>query len=367
MAFRSEDVRAEAERQLAELWGEPVRLEPGSHRRPNAGLYRAGDRSVFLKMPSARGAERYDPDDDARDSPVNRWTAESTALSVLAGAPVPELLAHDRNTGLLVLEAMCETSLAEVVLEGAAADARRGLIEMARALAQVHRVGRTRLEAFRARWPRRPRLKPLHEALQSLAVTYGLRLRAVQQCEAALAQLEEPGPFRTVVHNDPCPDNVLWTGERAVIVDFESACTGHLVTDLAYLRMAQPTCWCAYTAPLDVVEEAEAAYREASGLDVDDAAWTQAIAVGCVAHFVWSVHIHYATAAASDVEDEEGPWSQAHLRKRLITRAELLRAPLKAAGWSAAAEDLSSLAKLWRLRFRSEGLSPFPAFELSGE
>jgi len=44
-------------------------------------------------------------------------------------------------------------------------------------------------------------------------------------------------------------------------VDLEQAALGRGLTELAYLRMGFPTCWCATSVPAPVLDEAEAAYR----------------------------------------------------------------------------------------------------------
>ncbi|WP_261576470.1 phosphotransferase family protein, partial [Frankia gtarii] len=81
-------------------------------------------------------------------------------------------------------------------------------------------------------------------------------------------------PGTALLHGDPCPGNDLHTGSGVRFIDFEQAALGDGLTELAYLRIGFPTCWCV-TAPLrPLLDAAEAAYRAAwrqqTGLDVSD-------------------------------------------------------------------------------------------------
>lgn len=80
------------------------------------------------------------------------------------------------------------------------------------------------------------------------------------------------GP-RALLHGDPCPGNDLHTPDGIRFIDFEQACLGNGLMELAYLRIGFPTCWCVTAAPGPLLAEAEAAYRtawrSATGADVE--------------------------------------------------------------------------------------------------
>ncbi len=65
----------------------------------------------------------------------------------------------------------------------------------------------------------------------------------------------------SLLHGDPCPDNVRLTASGVRFIDLEQAALGPGLTELAYLRMAFPTCWCAGTTHGRLIDRAEQAYR----------------------------------------------------------------------------------------------------------
>ncbi|MGW5351321.1 aminoglycoside phosphotransferase family protein [Streptomyces sp. NPDC004031] len=66
-----------------------------------------------------------------------------------------------------------------------------------------------------------------------------------------------------LLHGDPCPGNDLHTAAGVRFVDFEQASLGNGLTELAYLRIGFPTCWCVTAPPAATLGAAEAAYRTA--------------------------------------------------------------------------------------------------------
>lgn len=64
-----------------------------------------------------------------------------------------------------------------------------------------------------------------------------------------------------LLHGDPCPGNDLYVGGEPRFVDFEQAALGDGLVELAYLRVAFPTCWCATAVPPPLLRRAEEAYH----------------------------------------------------------------------------------------------------------
>ncbi|EFL19273.1 aminoglycoside phosphotransferase family protein [Streptomyces sp. C] len=66
-----------------------------------------------------------------------------------------------------------------------------------------------------------------------------------------------------LLHGDPCPGNDLHTAAGVRFIDFEQASLGNGLTELAYLRIGFPTCWCVTSAAEPLLRRAEDAYRDA--------------------------------------------------------------------------------------------------------
>ncbi len=88
--------------------------------------------------------------------------------------------------------------------------------------------------------------------------------RVGEELAALLVRLA-PGGRSALLHGDPCPDNGLHTGGGVRFVDFEQASLGRGATELAYLRVGFPTCWCVTAVRPELLAAAESAYREQWG------------------------------------------------------------------------------------------------------
>jgi hypothetical protein len=85
--------------------------------------------------------------------------------------------------------------------------------------------------------------------------------RARAQLEQLCARLEARDGH-ALLHGDPCPGNDLYTDSGVRFVDLEQAALGAGLTELAYLRIGFPTCWCVTDTPTALREQAERAYHE---------------------------------------------------------------------------------------------------------
>ncbi len=72
-----------------------------------------------------------------------------------------------------------------------------------------------------------------------------------------------PGTGHALLHGDPCPGNVIQTPDGIRFIDLEQAALGNGLTELAYLRIGFPTCWCVRVVRPALLVEAETAYQAA--------------------------------------------------------------------------------------------------------
>lgn len=196
------------------------------------------------------------------DAPA-RYARELTALRLAARAQppvVPEVLGTDPEAGILVLEHL--------------ASKRPGpdwAADYATALARLHATTTTTNTATTTTTPTTQ--LPRHAGPSSddaarflgLADQLGVRATpaAAAELDALCARLQAGSDTGSaLLHGDPCPGNDLHTGNGVRFVDLESACLGDGLTELAYLRIGFPTCWCVTSLPEARRAEAERAYRE---------------------------------------------------------------------------------------------------------
>ncbi|MFE7773967.1 aminoglycoside phosphotransferase family protein [Streptomyces sp. NPDC057445] len=206
-----------------------------------------------------------DGDKDGADERYAREVAALRLASRVDPPVVPRLLGADPVARVLVLEHVEHRRPAE-----------GWVVAYAEALARLH--GAATLGA-------RPAAAGLPawggpgegdvEAFLRLARTLGAAVApGVEEELGRLVQRlrEDTGCPPALLHGDPCPGNDLHTPEGIRFVDFEQASLGNGLTELAYVRIGFPTCWCVTAVREPELARAEAAYRRAwraaTGTDV---------------------------------------------------------------------------------------------------
>ena len=145
-----------------------------------------------------------------------------------------------------------------------------------------------------------------------------------------LAERLNAAGHHALLHGDPCPDNTVRTASGIVFVDLEQAALGDGHTELAYLRLGFPTCWCAMSVPGPVLRQAEAAYRATwrarTGTEIGGD-----LAEACAG---WLIRgdglVERAQRGRADqlarLPDEDWRWGTATARQRLLHRLAVVAA-----------------------------------------
>jgi hypothetical protein len=184
---------------------------------------------------------------------ADRFARELTALRLAASvrpAVVPELLGSDRHSRVLVLEYLNHRGPTE-----------EWVVDYAVALARLHAAAGA---ADQGTLPRHvgPSTADV-EAFLALAGLLGVSIPP--HAPSQLADLCERLATTTqhaLLHGDPCPGNDMYTADGVRFVDLEQASLGNGLTELAYLRIGFPTCWCSIATPQPLREQAELAYHD---------------------------------------------------------------------------------------------------------
>lgn len=308
----------------------------------------AGDRPVVLKAPT-----------DSGPGPVR----ELAALRVLRGVPgVVRLLAESDDPPVLVLEDLGPgPSLADTLLGPDPAAAQAALDAWAHNLGSVQAASAGLGDAFAAGLAELSPLGPppadgmpdaLAEAAGALArLLPGLGVHPADDALDELRGLRLAGPG-VLTPGDTCPDNNVAVPGGYALIDFEGAEFRHPAWEAAYLRVPWPTCWCAWTLPAAVAEQALGRWRAAfgpvpAGFDADLDRATLAWAFISAGFFLPRV-----LAGADTREDDRIPLRRAMLQHRLST------APGSGPLADLAAETTAAL----RREYGDHPLRPAPAF-----
>ena len=389
------ETAATAERVLAAALGGGVRLGPASvlpslqertvvHRFAVAGGPPDAPASVIVKRVAA--GTGYHP--EVTEYPAvagvlfSNWSALALLDEVAGDAPVAaRFYGGDRAAGLIVQEDLGPApGLHDLLLGADPAAAEDGLLAFAAVLGRMHtRAAGHHEEYVRLRGALGPVVRTAFYEFAWLAAALDRALGALDlapapgaegDVQAAAAAMRDPGPWLTLTHGDPCPDNCLLVDGRATLIDFDAAEYRHALNDGAYLRLLFPTCWCVRTVPAPLAARAEAAYRAdlARGCPIaaDGGAFRRALAEVCAYWVLDGCQHSLPRLLGEDVVMQHG-W--ATLRQTTVARLEIAARTTRECGHlEALGATFDAMALRLRARWRLDGpaLPPYPAFDGAG-
>jgi hypothetical protein len=267
------------------------------------------------------------------------------------------LLAGDVTNGIMVFEDLGAhlRSLVDPLLTGTAEQAERALDLYATAVGRLHADTIGCLDTYHQTFESvfgsgRPRRAPgwrLEKEAELVTQRIGGTPPA-SELELLSSRLLDPGPWLTLIHGDPCPDNslVLDTGVR--LIDYEYARPSHALLDGIYWRMGFPTCWCAGRIPADVAARIDATYRMELGKSLPQALDDRAYGIELTyMSAVWLFTcLSWRLDAALARDDGWGIWS---IRGRLLW---YLEAVIEMTDIAQALPGMNRVARGWLLELR---------------
>jgi hypothetical protein len=320
-----------------------------------------GTRSVIVK---ATRSPSYDPMDEnvlQASGLAKEWVACAFLAACAPGrGHGSTLLAGDVAGGIMVSEDLGADliSLVDPLLKGTAQEAERALKLYATALGRLHADTVGCLDAHHETLqsifgPGRPHQSPGRrvEKDAELVAHFLGGTPPVSELELLSTRLSDPGPWLTLIHGDPCPDNALLVEQRFRLIDYEFARPSHALLDGIYWRMGFPTCWCAGRTPADVAARVDAVYRSELSTAIpqvhDDAAYRVELAYMAAVWLLTS--LSWRLNRALECDERWGIWS---IRGRLLWYVEAVIEMTDAAhvspGINRAAQDwLSELRRRW--------------------
>jgi Phosphotransferase enzyme family len=282
------------------------------------------------------------------------------------------LLAGDVVCGIMVFEDLGAdlASLVDPLLKGTAPEAEHALQLYATALGRLHSDAIDCRDAHHEMFQSifgsgRPRRQPgwrVEREAEVVADRIGGAPPA-SELEFLSSRLSDPGPWLTLIHGDPCPDNALIVDQRIRLIDYEFARPSHALLDGAYWRIGFPTCWCAGRIPAGVAARVDGVYRAELGKSIpsalDDAAYHIELTYMAAVWLFTSLSWRLDGALAGD--ERWGVWS---IRGRLLGYLEGIIEMTEAAsvlpGINEAAHGwLSELRRRWP---DATPLGLYPAF-----
>ena len=374
---------AASERLLSREFGRDVRLGDV------ARLSEDGRRNMLLRSRDLCGGlpasfiikkvvvDIYDPD-DAASWDIRRffsdWVGAQFLSAMANGAHSPRFYGGDYSLGFFILEDLgYHRSLVEPLLKEDAASAERALLRFSARLGALHAATIGHSAQFEGLFTT---VSPKVWAHAQDGPNVGERVKQLQACldrvgvrantdetrdlEAVVDATENPGPFLSYIHGDPCPDNVFLIDDELRLIDFEFGRLSHSLLDGTYARMAFPTCWCANRLPHGLVSRMEAVYRaeliKGCPHAQDDRMFERAVVEACGFWLFSTLSRHLDGALEAD-----HTWGIATMRQRLLARLEAFVAVAEEFNQlpglrGFAGRVLQALGKLW------PGTDPLPLY-----
>jgi hypothetical protein len=376
--FTIDDAVLAAAASLSRIAGEPITIEDttslGDEQRRNhiiravARPASGSPQNIVIKATRAAGYDALFEDIVTDGGIACEWAAASVLDG--RGTPTASVLAGDVAAGVMVFADLGADLpwLAAPLQDGPAAAAQAALLAYATSLGHLHAATagceQTYNSALRQAYPHTRIPRAISEPWLAGAIGIGPSLLGGtlpdSEREALSQRMRDPGPWLALVHGDPCPDNVLLTGQGAALLDFEFAAPGHALIDAAHWRMGFPTCWCAGRVPTPVADLLEQTYRDTLADAIpqarDDAEFRREYAVAVVVRLFVSLEWHLDTALKDD-----SIWGIATLRNRILWH---LQAAIEATQRADALPGLHRIFQSWRtdLGNRWPDIQPLPIF-----
>ena len=327
------------ERLLSKVWKDRIRISQVER------LTEKGRRNLLLRcfihpvsgLPSSFIVKKVEAqyNRDRTDWDIKRffndWTGSqflNTISSEFQHSPI--LYGGDRNLGFIVIEdVQHQNTLVESLLGSDRNYAEWALLQYATCLGQLHSDTLGKVAEFEELYKTlSPKMKFARSNLniqqhESRFEKLGIELESNWWLDLKTinTMLSNPGEFLAYVHTDACPDNVLDTGDKLRLIDFETGRFDHAFIDAACGRMMFPSCWCSKRLPLDLVRQMEHTYRtiliKHCPLAQDDEVFETALVNACGLWLLYTLsrHLDYAL-------EKDGDFGISTIRQRILARLE---------------------------------------------
>ena len=233
--------------------------------------------SVILKQVTSTKFNNPDGATGESHRFLNEW-ASLCFLSSLPGKPHygPQLLASDREIGLIILEDFGDHPTVQDMLLGNDRDAaKKALRAIGTFLGRMQTATYGREDEFAMEQLRLKAASPQSDS------TIDFRsqniIEVFQNCFSvlgitpatgfweALENLEKsihtPGPFRSFIHADAGPHNFLYFDEGVQLLDYEFGAFNHGLLDVVSARLGFPHTADMQSVPLQIAQQLEGAYQ----------------------------------------------------------------------------------------------------------
>lgn len=207
---------------------------------------------------------------------LNEWAALQFLESLAVEGPWPGLLAGSRAGSLVILEDLgAHPTVQDLLLGNRSTDAVQILGALGSGLGALHSAARDHTAEFintrreiGAEAPMSDSTRDVRTVAQELRDCFDFfditpPTRFWSEVDLVETEIHTPGVFHTLIHADAGPQNFIWTGSTARLIDYEFATHGYGPLDLVSARLGFPHSQEGHTVPSDVVDVIEQEYRRA--------------------------------------------------------------------------------------------------------
>jgi len=253
---------------------------------------------------------------------LNEWATLEFLTDLDAGV-APRLIAADMGIGLTIIQDLGTLTNQEIILFGNdQAVALDGLETAGRLLGVLHARCRGREDEFVSLQGRLGTRSPMSDSTidqrgrrdEIFAAFAAMGIDPGERFWDEVVELEslvhDDSPFRTLIHADAGPHNVLISGGVSRLIDFEFAVFGNALCDVVGARLGFPQTMGVGQVPTVARARLEDAYREAVVPGIpngeDDALFRRHLTAAC-GHWALNRWAHGWRAHLSSIPDDERP------------------------------------------------------------
>ena len=303
-----------------------------------------------------------------------------TLINQLHLSLFPTMVAYNEELFLIIMNKIKGISLDSILLADTSTEIEDYLLDFSNNLAVLH--GKTASDAVfndyidlmhrfgfqdRKKIPSwfRGSLKTV-DKLKDLLSSEGFELpNTFYKSLKDLFQTAESSNFLSIIHSDPCPDNVILNNDGLFFVDVDTVEFYYFFIDVAYFEIFFPSCWCVGIIPERTQKKMREKYFETINkyITIDWSTYYTNAFIGSVLYAVVNLVIYFNEYNGKKMIDEN-KWGIDSIYNRIKTRHEIIiNRGTNFPEFKEVVDGFQLFRNLFQTKYgNSEGLKEYPVF-----
>ncbi len=179
-------------------------------------------------------------------------------------------------------------------------------------------------------------------------------------------QTAETSEFLSIIHSDPCPDNIILNDQGLFFIDVVTIDYYYSFIDVAYFEIFFPSCWCAGLIPPHLQDKMRTKYITTyqKYRTIDPETYARHAFIGSVLFETINLIMYLEEYNARKMIETNTTWGIDNIHNRITTRYELIQQyGSKLSNFEPIVQGFRQLLKLIEIKYgKTEGLKFYPVF-----